>query len=57
MIHSFELNKLTEKDPWDSVLVATMFVVRTTVHTMLQMLLTQIVFDGDAILNIPFKVD
>ncbi len=27
MIHSFELNKLTESDPWDSVLAARMFAV------------------------------
>ncbi len=57
MIRSFELNELTGKDPWDSVLATTMFVVQTTVHTVLQATPTKIVIGQDAILNIPFKVD
>ncbi len=57
MIHSFELNKSTEKYPWDSILAAMMFAVQTTVHTTLQALPTQLVFGRDAILNIPFEVD
>ncbi len=55
MIRSFELYKLTENDPWDSVLAATMFAVQTTVHTLLQALPTQLVFGRNTILNIPLK--
>ncbi len=50
MIRSFELNKSTESDPWDSVLAAMMFAVQITVHTMLQASPTQLVFGRDALI-------
>ena len=57
MIRSFEINKSTDTDPWDAVLAATMFAVRTTAHTTLQATPAQLVFGRDAILNIPFEAD
>ena len=58
MIRSFELNKsTTEENPWPNILAATMFAVRTTVHTTLQATPAQLVFGRDAILNIPFEAD
>ncbi len=57
MIRSLELNKLTEKDPWDSILAPMMFSVQITVHTMLQATPTQLVFGQDMILYIPFEED
>ncbi len=57
MIPLFEFNKLTEKDPWDSVLAAIMFAVQTTVHIMLRASPTQLVFGRDTILNIWFEAD
>ena len=57
MIRTFELNKSTESDPWDAVLAATMFAVRTTVHSTLQASPTQLVFGRYATLNIPFEAD
>ena len=57
MIRSFELNKSTEEDPWKYVLAATMFAVRTTVHTTLNATPAQLVFGRDAILNIPYEAN
>ena len=55
MIRSFEVNRSTDKNPWKNILAATMFAVRTTVHTTLKTLPSQLVFGRDAILNIPFE--
>ena len=57
MIRSFELNESTEEDPWKYVLAATMFAVRTTVHTTLNATPAQLVFGRDAILNIPYEAN
>ena len=57
MIRSFEVNKSTERNPWQAILAAVMFAVRTTVHTTLQATPAQLVFGRDAIMNIPFKAD
>ncbi len=57
MIRSIELHESTEKDPWDLVLTVTMSAVQTTVYTMLQASLTQLMFGWDTIFNIPFEAD
>ncbi len=47
MIQSFEINKSTEMDHWNSVLTATMFVLCITMHMVLHGALTQVMFGHD----------
>ncbi len=46
-----------EKDPWDSVLAATIFAARMAIHMAFQATPTQFAFGRDRILNIPFEMD
>ena len=47
-----EETKVEEKDPWSSILAATMFAICSTVHTTSQYTPMQLVFGRDSILNI-----
>ena len=44
-------------DPWDGILAATMFAMRSTIHTTLQATPAQLVFGRDSILNIKFDAN
>ena len=54
ILRTFNLNetKVDEKDPWSGILAATMFAIRSTVHTTSQYTPMQLVFGRDSILNI-----
>ena len=42
---------LNDGNPWDGILVSTMFALRATVHTMMQYTQAQLVFGRDSVLN------
>ena len=48
IIRTFDQSNIVNKDPWSSILAATMFAVRATYHTTLQAYPMQLVFDQDA---------
>ena len=54
IIRTFQINKsdLDLLDPWNGILSAVIFAMRSTVHTTLQSTPMQLVFGRDAILNI-----
>ena len=52
MIRTFQPQDLDEEDPWSGILSATMFAVRSTVHTTNMATPMQLVFGRDAILNV-----
>ncbi len=54
ILHTFKLqdSEVDEADPWSGILSATMFAIRATVHTTLNLTPMQAVFGRDAILNI-----
>jgi transposase InsO family protein len=59
IIRTFKVQNqdLDKDDAWTGILAASMFAIRSTVHTMLQATPTQLVFGRDAILNIKFDAD
>ena len=48
---------LDDDNPWDGILAATMFALRSTVHTTTQHTPTQLVFNRDSILNVPIEAN
>jgi hypothetical protein len=52
IIHTSNVQKCDDDDPWSGILVATMFAVHAMYHTTLKALPMQPVFGHDAILNI-----
>jgi transposase InsO family protein len=59
IIRTFEIQDLdmSKDSPWDGILSAAMFAIRSTYHTTLQATPMQLVFGRDAILNIQFKAN
>ena len=57
IIRTFDVSNIVNNDPWSGILVATMFAVRATYHTILQASPMQLVFGRDAILNINHVAD
>jgi len=57
IIRTFNIEEVDEADPWSGILAATMFAVRATYHTTTQATPMQLVFQRDAILNIPYQVN
>ena len=51
IIRTFDVSNIVNKDPWSGILSATMFVVRATYHTTLQLPPMQLLFGRYAILN------
>ena len=51
------MSNIVNNDSWSGILAATMFSVRVTYHTTLQAYPMQLVFGGDAILNIKHVSD
>lgn len=56
MIISFEVQEMEfdETDPWNGMLTAVAFVVRSIIHTISRATPMHLVFDRDTMLNIPF---
>ena len=52
IIRTFDVSNIVNNGPWSGILDATMFAVRATYHTTLQVSPMQLVFGRDAILNI-----
>ena len=52
IIRTFDVSNIANNDPWSGILAATMFAVRATSHTTLQVYTMQLVFGRDAILSI-----
>ena len=54
ILRTFEIHDTTvdDEDPWSGILAATMFAIRSTVHTTTQSTPMQLVFGRDAFLNI-----
>ena len=54
IIRTFDLNntEVEEENPWSGILAATMFAIRSTVHTTSQYTPMQLVFGRDSILNV-----
>ena len=54
IIHTFKIQEmdLDNENPWEGILTSTMFVIWSTVHTTTQCTPLQLVFEGNAILNI-----
>ena len=54
ILRTFEIHNTTvdDEDPWSGILAATMFAIRSTVHTTTQSTPMQLVFGRDAFLNI-----
>ena len=48
---------LDDENPWDGILAATMFALRSTVHTTTQHTPTQLVFNRDSIINVPIEAN
>ena len=59
MIRSFQVQnlELDLNDPWSDILAATMFAMRSTVHTTTKSTPAQLVFGRDSILNIQHQAD
>ena len=59
LVRTFELeeNYLDVDKPWDGILAAAAFAVRSTYHTTLQATPGQLVFGRDMVLNTPFIAD
>ena len=59
MLRTFELNQLSldEQNPFDGILAAIMFAIRSTLHTTLEASPMQLVFGRDAMLNIGFQAN
>lgn len=58
IIRTFNIQTMDKKDPWSGILlVATMFAVRATFHTMLKASPMQLVFGWDTILNVKHITD
>ena len=59
MIDTFQLNnaKLDEDDPWEGILAAVIFALRSTVHSTLGATPMQLVFGRDAILNLSHEAN
>ena len=57
IIRTFDVFNIGNNNPWSDILAATMFAVRATYHTTLQVSLMQILFGRDAILNIKHVSD
>jgi len=57
IIRTFDIDEVDDDDPWSGILAATMFAVRATYHTTTQATPMQLVFQRDAILNIPFHAN
>ena len=49
--------KIEDDDPWSGILTATMFAMRSTVHTTSQYTPSQLVFGRDSILNISHEAN
>ena len=48
---------LDDKNPWDSILASTMFVLRATLHTTTQYTPAQLIFGRDSIINQRHDID
>lgn len=57
ILRTFDIGEVDEADPWSGILAATMFAVRATCHTTTQATPMQLVFQRDAILNIPYQAN
>ena len=57
IIRTFDMSNIVIKDPWSGILAATMFSVRATYHTTLQVSPMQLVFGRETILNIKNVAD
>ena len=57
IICTFDVFNIVNNDPCSGILAATMFAVRATYHTRLQVSLMQLVFVRDSILNIKHVAD
>jgi hypothetical protein len=57
IIQSFNVQAMDSNDPWTGTLAAAVFAARATHHTTPQSLPMQLVFRGDAILNIKHATD
>ena len=59
IIRSFQVQnlELDLDDPWSDILAATMFAIRSTIHTTTQATPSQLVFGRDVILYIGFEAD
>ena len=57
IIRTFYVSNIVNNYPWSGILAETMFAVRSTYHTILQVSPIQLVFDRDSILNIKLFSD
>ena len=57
IVRTFELQDLSDNNPWQGILAAAMFALRSTFHTTLQATPAQLVFGRDAILNTTFDAN
>ena len=57
ILRTFDIEEVDKDDPWSGILAATMFAVRATYHTTTQATPMQLVFQRDAILNIPYQAN
>ena len=59
ILRTFQVNnqQLEQNDPWDGILSAVIFAMRSTVHTTMQATPMQLVFGRDAIMNLTFNAN
>ena len=57
ILRTFDIEEVDKDDSWSGILAATMFAVRATYHTTTQATPMQLVFQRDAILNIPYQAN